>query len=358
MRGRYRKLAAAGIAGLLLWTITTTPSLAELSVDELRKLLQESLTISEIDREIERLSAEELIVAGQIVETEQAIAEQETNVAHTKIHAGKVLRAYYVGERDNLWLLLLQTDSFSDAVAVFQYLQSIMQNDQRSLDRYLTSYRELLALRDELELEQNALQTLKAQFLAQRIRVTRLQQELDDKLAQVSDEDKQMVLAEMDALSRAWHEQGLPVFRQFLGAMSEVMLELPDYMAQYPESYTVKSGVVSFLIEERNLNPFLQSKNELFEHFIFAISERHITINGNYNNTEFIVRGRYVVEPDPNALRFVLDEMVYNGFELPDTTRRDMQQQFSMTFYPEKPLQASEAELSEGSITIRLNLVN
>lgn len=358
MPGRYRKLAAVGVAGLLLWVTTTTSSLAELSVDELRKLLQESLTIAEIDREVERLSAEEAVVSVQIAQTEKAIAEQESNVAHTKVHAGKVLRAYYVGDRDKLWLLLLQTDSFSDAVAVFQYLQSIMQNDQRSLDRYLTSYKELLALREELELERNELQTLKAEFLAQRIRVTRLQQELDEQLAQVSEADKQTVLAEMDALSRAWHEQGLPVFRQFLGAMSEAMLELPDYLAQYPESYTVKSGVVSFLIEERNLNPFLLSKNSLFEHFVFSIDERHITITGNYNNTEFVVRGRYVVEPDPNALRFVLDEMAYNGFDLPDTTLRDMQKQFSMTFYPEKPLEASEVELSEGSITIRLNLVS
>src|SRR5690606_10763785 len=106
-------LVSAGLLSLMLMVAFAADTSAELSLDDTRALLQESLTISEIDREVERLSGEEVIVGEQIQQTQAAIVQQSDTVERTRRHAGKVLRSYYMGERDQLWLLMLQTDNFA-----------------------------------------------------------------------------------------------------------------------------------------------------------------------------------------------------------------------------------------------------
>src|SRR5690606_7286119 len=100
-------------AGVLLLLSFTPSTQAELTIDEIQQLLQESLTVSEIDREVARIAEEEKTVALHIRQTEQDITLQNDKVAATREHAGKVLRAYYMGDRDSLWLLLFHANSFS-----------------------------------------------------------------------------------------------------------------------------------------------------------------------------------------------------------------------------------------------------
>lgn len=353
-----KKMIVASIIGSILWLTFTTSTRAELTIEETRKLLQESLTISEIDREITRLSQEEQKIAEQIVETEKSIVNQEQLVDKARAHAGKVLRSYYMGERDGLWLLLLNSQSFSDAIIVYQYLHSIAENDQRALQKHHKAFQELKDLNQSLALTQSELRELKAQFIAQRIRVVQLQEQLDSKLAVL--DNKEELLAQIDELSKAWRKDGLPLFQQFLQAMSEAMLELPDYIAENEDSLEQDGKLFIFHIKDEQLNSFLRSKNPIFEQFVYTITSEHISIKGTKDQINIMINGHYTIENEPeNALRFTLDELIYNGFMLPDTTRNDMQKQFSMTFYPKRfsgTLEAIAVHQNPGELLIELTI--
>ena len=354
------KIIIASIIGSILWLTLTTVTRAELTIEETQKLLEESLTISEIDREITRLSQEELKIAELIVETEKSIVVQEQLVDQARVHAGKTLRSLYMGERDGLWLLLLNSQSFSDAVVVYQYLRSIVESDQRTLQKHQNAFQELKALIQSLALTQSELRVLKAQFIAQRIRVVQLQEQLDSKLSLLDNDNKEQILTQIDKLSKAWIKDGLPLFQQFLQAMSEAMLELPEYIAENEGSLEQDGSQFTFHIKENQLNSFLRSKNPIFEHFVYSITKEHITIKGTKDQVDITINGHYAIENKPeNALRFTLDELIYNDFILPDTTRNDMQKQFSMTFYPKRfsgSLEATAVSQDTGELLIELSI--
>lgn len=357
--GNYsKKIIITSIIGSILWLTFTTGTRAELTVEETRKLLEESLTISEIDREITRLTLEEQEIAERIVETEKSIVNQLRLVDIAKIHAGKVLRSFYMGERDGLWLFLLNSNSFSDAIVVYQYLQSIVEHDQKALQKHQTAFQELKGLNESLALTQSELRILKAQFIAQRIRVVQLQEQLDNKLAVL--DNKEEIIKQIDALSMAWHKEGLPLFQQFLQAMSEAMIELPDYISENENSLEQDGTKFIFHIKDDQLNTFLRSKNPIFEQFVYTITSEHISIKGSNDQTNIIINGHYSIENDPeNALRFTLDDLIYNDFTLPDTTRNDMQKKFSMTFYPKNfsgSLEATAVTQTAGELLIELTI--
>lgn len=353
-----KRIVLIAAAAVLLLSPAVPVTKAELSIEEIRQLLQESLTIAEIDREVQRLTEEEQRIAREIEQTRLSAARQEQRVEKAKGHAARVLRSYYMGNREQMWLLLLYADSFAETLSVFEYLLAIAESDRRALDRYLSAYRELKTLQAGLEERSRLLGEIKAQFLAQRDRLAALQAELDAKLEQV--EDKAAILDQMSALNRAWQEEGLPLFRRFLQAMSDAMLELPDYIATYNDSLEVSGDRYTFLIRDEQLNPFLQSKNDLFRSFEYAIRPEGIFISGGQDGAEIEIQGHYIVEHEPeNALRFVLDELKYNGLALPDTTREDMQRQFEMTFYPKRYsafMEAVETALGQGELRITLRL--
>lgn len=353
-----KKMIVACIIGSILWLTLTTGTRAELTIEETRKLLQESLTISEIDREISRLSQEEQKISEQIIETEKSIVNQQQLVDKSRIHAGKVLRSFYMGERDGLWLLMLNSKSFADALIVYQYLHAIVENDQRALQKHRKAFQELKDLNLSLALTQSELRVLKAQFIAQRIRVVQLQEQLDSKLAVL--DNKEEVLAQIDELSKAWRKDGLPLFQQFLQAMSEALLDLPEYITDNEDSLEQQGTKFIFHIKEEELNAFLRSKNPIFEQFVYTITSEYISIKGNKDQINIMINGHYTIENEPeNALRFTLDELIYNEFTLPDTTRNDMQKQFSMTFYPKRfsgALEASNVTQKPGELLIELSI--
>ena len=119
------------------------------------------------------------IVTGLLKVMSSLLLIQDKQVEKTREHAASVIRSYYVGSRDQLWLLLLHSQSFSDALTVFQYLKSIAESDKRSLDQHLASYKKLKDLHNQLALTEAELNDLKAQFIAQRIRIVQLQKQLD-----------------------------------------------------------------------------------------------------------------------------------------------------------------------------------
>src|SRR5690606_13124220 len=106
---------------------------------------------------------------------------------------------------------------------------------------------------------------IRSDYLNQRARRQSLQAELDRKLAEAADRDA--LLAEIEALNRSWHDEGLPFFQAFLEAMGGALAELPDYVTQYPSALNQERLNVIFTVREAELNAFLRDKDPLFHDF-------------------------------------------------------------------------------------------
>lgn len=359
MKLRRRALLPAVLAGILL-SCTVVRAETGRSIEELQQLLQESLTIREIDREVERLSGEEKRIAAELAETEYRIGEQAERAAKLRERAGTVLRAYYMRDRQDLWLLLLQADSFSGALQVFRYLQIIAEHDRQSIDRYVAARDALLALHAGLEEQLRELAEAKADYLRQRARLIALQDELDRKLAEAA--DREALIAQMEALDRRWQEEGLPYFREFLAAMSGALEDLPAYVHEYPASLVQGRLRILFTVREEELNAFLRSRNDLFREFSIGLTEDGLAILGRRDDLSIGIAGRFelVDAPEP-ALRFALDALTFDAFTLPDTTVADMQRRFAMTFSAKQHevtafLVLAGVEHRDGEIVITMNI--
>lgn len=353
----YRTILLLGIC-LLLVSSSLLPVVAEEqpALEHTRELLQKSLTIVELDREIERLSEQEVHLTAQIHKTDADIAEQEIKMAKARDNAGRVLRAYYMGERNQIWSLLLHTDSFSDAIAVYQYLNMIFVNDRKRLAAYSDSHEKLKALREQLVAADNELKEIKAEFIAQRDNRIALQQQVDEELA--SSPEATEVFKQMVDLTTAWKDKGLPVFRDYFQAISTEMKSISELLAGDNRSKYMNG--LTFQISDQDLITFFRGKNPLFDNIDFSFQDGAFSASGSEEDVEVTIKGRYIIEhQEVSLLRFQVDELTFNGFVLPESTNRSLEEEFPLGFSPESIIsfvQASEVSTEDGMLTIKLKL--
>jgi peptidoglycan hydrolase CwlO-like protein len=352
------KTIHALLAFLLLFS--TSPAYAENSNDtkEAQSLLQRGLTIYEIDRELERLNEQDKKISDQIQNTGIDMVKQDKNVQASRKHAGRVLRAYYSGDRDNIWLLIFTVRSFTDALHTFEYLNMIVQNDHRALNTFTASYQQLQKLKTQLEASRIELQKTKDNYLKQRVRLVELQAELDKQLA-VSVQGK-VVEAQIKVLNEEWKLKGLPLFRQFFEKLSIAFFDLPELLTKDAGKNLVFEGSKGavFTLTDQSLNSFLQSKNELFTQLSFRFTEGKVLVSGKKDDADIQIKGNFLLIPgqDMNEVRFTVDQLVFNGFQLPDTTIASLQEEFGLGFFPKKSAKVEVTEVlnQEGKLVIRL----
>ncbi len=348
--------------GIAMLPYQAALALAEPSLEDTKKLLEKSLTLYEIDQEIARLSEQESEIAASIAQNGKRIEQQQRLVDHTRLHAGQVLRAYYTGERDSIWMLLFSARSFSDAIAMFEYLTMIVQNDRRALRKHASSYSDLKALQAQLLDKQKRLNDVKSRFLIQRERVAKLQQEVKEAMARIPEADLQDARQQMQRLTADWETKGLPLFKTYFQALSDAMMQLPQILTTNKNSLIMQDFNYTFQITDGELNEFLRSQNPMFEQLTFSFEDGHITANGKQDGVEVTLSGHYVVETEPaNVIAYRIDELKFNGLALPDTTRNALQNQFNLAIYPQKIapfLLATGVEIQTGKliVTMKLNL--
>ncbi|MEC0179871.1 hypothetical protein P4H83_33950, partial [Paenibacillus favisporus] len=72
------------------------------------------------------------------------------------------------------------------------------------------------------------------------------------------------------------------------------------------------------------------------------------------------VQGHYSVEEQPqNSIMFHVDKLVFNGYELPDTTCRQMEEEFDLGFYPQQIVsfvKATEVKSTDKNLHVTLKL--
>jgi hypothetical protein len=369
MRGKKRTTISFFLAASLTWTSyawtyaepfvlepreavsgTTTP------LEHTRALLQKGLTLHELDQEMARLAAEEPAIAAKIDEARRESVIQGERLDAARDRAGRVIRAYYMGQRKPLWSLVLTAKSFSQALAIFEFVSQIVENDQRALGTYREAKQSWEQSEKHWSEVQAELSSLRTKLLEQREKLLVLQQELDQELAEAPDADalKEQLLA----LTSSWEQRGLPLFKSYFQALSESFNQMPELLTKQ-NNLTVQGLDYTFRIDDGDLNEFLRGKNPMFHQFTFEFQDGQVIASGQEGDIHVLIKGRYELESQPNAIRFHIDELVYNGLLLPETTAKALESDYQLAIYPQHFASffvATGVDVNDGSMAVTLKL--
>jgi predicted nucleic acid-binding Zn-ribbon protein len=329
-------------------------------VDEAKELIQKGLTIFEIDKEVSRLNEQDAKFVLQIKQNEQDITMQSSKVDSTRKHAGNVMRAYYTGDRDSIWMLLFSVSSFTDALRMFEYLQMIISNDHRALAAFTDSFNKLKSLKSDLETSRVELQQTKDKYLEQRERLVKLQEELDKQLAVSA--QASVIETQIKSLNDQWKSEGVPLFREYLTNLSAAFRELPQYVTKenkFMDLSSIKNPVIT--ISDTDFNAYLHNKNEQLQNLNFQFTDGSIIARGQKDQIKITIEGRFLLKenPDMNEVRFTVDKLEFNDFQLPDTTIEDFSKEFQLGFVPKKIvsyLDVVSVETKNGNAVVKLKL--
>lgn len=358
----HERMATAAIAMLLfailwiqhpVWAEPQPPA-----TDEIHTLLEKSLSVVEIDKEILRIQEQKQMLTLAMAETEQQLTLQEQQISSKQEQAGNILRAYYMGDRDFLFTALFSSKSLSQLFQIVDYIELILANDKHTLTTYRDQYSHMQEGYTKLEAKETELAALEQSLLTQKERVIQLEKQLAQQLAGRSDEERIRLL--IQELTSFWEDAGLTKVKQYFHALSQAMQKLPDWVQNNKHLLEIKGFQYTLRVPEDELNIFLREQNELFNHFSFTFSDGIITAYGKKDDVEISVSGHYSVEDEPvNGIIFHVDQLLFNGFALPDTTRQALEEEFDLGFYPQliiSFLKASAIEMNDGELVIQLSI--
>lgn len=334
---------------------------SDLLEDSQKILLQQSLTIYEIDQELLRLNEREESLNQKIVDTNQQIEQNKLQVERTRQHAGNTLRSYYLGQRQPVWLALFQADSFFDFIKISEYLFMILDNDRRSLQLFNDSVEQLQKAEQQLLSEHEQLQNIKAQFLQQKSRLIALEKEREERLAR--EKEAEMVIQQSIQLVENWKNIGLPLFRYYLEELSKAMTGLPNLLADPQKNLLTFNGLnASFKITDNDFNDFIYNENPNLKPLSFEFRKNAMVIKGLVESIEITLTGHYAMERNDDnetIIKFYIDQLTYDGYELPDTTILSLSNEFSLGFDPGKYaafLEVTSLLMKEHLLTLQLKL--
>lgn len=357
-----QRIAVLLTAALLFWSASPAALHAEVDIDaygeEVRSLLEKSLSIAEIDREIGRIAERRNEARSRIAGLTDSIADAEAELEVRREQAGRVLRAYYTGERDVLLAALLSFDSLPDLFAMMDYYEAIMSHDKFTLDRYRNQLDDWKQERTALLKEETELAAIERALRQQRERVVKLQSEVDGMLEASGDEERLRLL--IGELLAYWENTGLREVERYFRAIAGAMAELPAWLGKRSDLLTSEGLTYTLRLPDHALNAFLREQNELFDNFAFTFDEGVIRAHGRRDGIEVVIEGRYTIEDEPaHAIRFHTEQLIFNGLALPDTTQRELERKFDLSFYPQLLVpfvRAAEATVDDGMLTVVLKI--
>ncbi|MEK4250507.1 hypothetical protein [Paenibacillus sp. FSL W7-1287] len=326
--------------------------------EELHDILQSSLSIVEIDKEIERIQARQLTLQEQILDTELKLYEGEDAIENKRKQAGKVLAAYYKGERIDIYLSILKSKSLEQFLYSLEMIEYILSQDRRLLDAYIEDYEALSSLYEQYAAENEQLIAMEQDLQNQRQRIVELEQQIDTQLNGRTDAERVTLLIEQ--LIQFWEQQGIVQVRAYFEALASAMNELPGWLQKNSQYFSYKGFNYTVTLPEDVLNQYLQDYDPMFEYFKFDFNEGSITAYGKRDEIEIEITGQYTVVDEPsNYIQFSMDELKFNGFALPDSTKQELAEQFDLNFYPNmliKLLRAKNVEVKDDQLIIELKL--
>ncbi|MFB9325441.1 hypothetical protein ACFFSY_05845 [Paenibacillus aurantiacus] len=356
--GTIRRGLCAVAVGTALWLSVFPIFAAPQEEEDVRQLLEKSLSVVELDKEIARIAEQKTAVDGKLSASRQALAKQEASIASRRDEAGRVLRAYYMGDRDFLLTALVSTNTLDNLLAMLDYFDVIFTSDRKSLRTYAEQYDQIKMTVGALEHETSQLAAIESQLRAQRARLTALQQDVDASLSGRSDEERLRLL--IDEMTNFWKSVGFYEVKRYFKALSQAMKNIPSWVQDNKEMLSIDGFNYTMTIPEEKLNEFLREQNDIFQSLDFRFGDDVVTVAGRRDGLEVELSGHYTVENEPkNGIYFHVDELLFNGLALPDTTRQSLQKEFDLGFYPQKIvsfLRADSVQVKDGNLIIKLSI--
>ncbi|WP_249900122.1 hypothetical protein [Paenibacillus sp. PK3_47] len=325
---------------------------------ETRKLLEQSLSSAEIEREIIRITAEQSVLEKKVNLLQKEAADKETAISEQQERAGAVIRAYYMGDRDGLLGALLSAKSIGRLLALYDYYEIIIGRDRDILTQYKEQYKDLKSVILTAQRSAQELEQLKASLTEQKIRVAALNEEIEGGIRDSSDPESLSAL--LEEFTRYWENIGLHEVKTYFKALSAAMNHLPQFVQSHDGMLTRKGMTYHLALKQEDLNDFLVSQNPLFKDFAFQFADGQVTASGTSGGLSLTLTGHYTIQEEPvSGLMFHVDNVVFNGLELPDSTRESLEEEFDLGFYPGKIvsfLHATDVESKDGVLHVKLSI--
>ncbi|GFN30377.1 hypothetical protein [Paenibacillus xylaniclasticus] len=358
MPALLRRAGAFAFALLLLLFQTIGMALALTPEEQaIQQLLEKSLSVVEIDKEITRVQEQMNALEASLLAVSAQIEDKELQIKQQREEAGKVLRSYYMGERDWLLEALFSFHSMREWLQMLDYIDVIFERDRTMLLRYAEEAHLLREAYNQQTEERQKLEAVKTDLLLQRERVAKLEEELDTALAGRSDADRLRLM--MNELTNYWNSAGMNEVRTYFEALSEAMKHLPEWVQENKDFLEINGFQYTLRVPEDALNQFLRDQNEMFNVFEFRFENDQVIASGSRSGMSIEVAGHYTIESEPSSIQFHVDELKFNELALPDTTRRELEQSFDLGFYPQQIvsfLRAKEVDVQDGELVVTLSV--
>ncbi len=326
--------------------------------EETRRLLEQTLSSAEIEQEIARINTEQKALEQQAGMLEKKASAQKKAITDQQERAGAIIRSYYMGERDGLLAAVLSAKSISRLLALYDYYEIVIGRDQDILSQYDEEYKKLKATLTAAQRSSQELAELKAVLEEQKARVAILNENIESGIQSSSDPARMSAL--LEEFAKYWENIGIHEVKTYFKALSSAMKHLPQFVQGRDGLLTRKGMTYNLALKEEDLNEFLVSQNPLFQDFAFHFNNNEVTASGKSGGLSMTLTGHYTIQEEPvNGLMFHVDHVLFNGLELPDTTRKALEEEFDLGFYPEKIvsfLRATEVSSADGVLHVKLSL--
>lgn len=316
---------------VLLLMFSTLPVSAQEAAPLEQLILQQHFTQKEIERNLGLIKTEAQRLESDVAQLDVDLQRQKLVIEAMRRHAGDVAHAYYTGERVSLLSLLFDTENFNDFLLLFDFLQLLYQRDMSRLESFQAERAKAAAMQTDQQRRLVTLKDLRLQYEKQLAEMLAIQAEKEKNVAELTDPTSVQSL--MDHLIADWRTRGLPAFQTYFGVLSNVMFQIPELAT--PERIT-SDGLFShtFTIKQEEFNQFLISKDQLFKQSYFTFDNNQLIIDSTFNQMELQIVGTYELV-SPKELKFHINQLYFDGFELPETTIKEMEKAYNLGFYPE-----------------------
>ncbi|MFD2116238.1 hypothetical protein ACFSTH_08890 [Paenibacillus yanchengensis] len=334
----------------------TATELDEPLEQDVQQILEKSLSVTELDKEISKIEQQQQVLQIDIERLLEQLKQQEVTVSKQQQQSDRVLQAYYMGERDFMLTAILHFDSWTDWLRTLDLIEIIYMKDQSALTDYALTYKELQQNLQQLQQQETTLHQLEQALMVQRNQVAMMEEELENQLLGRSDAEKLVLM--ISKLTDHWNNTGVTAIEQYFTALADAMGKLPAWIQENNHLLEMNGLTYTVKMPDEELNQFLKQQNAMFEQFQFSFQKDKIVAYGMNNQTEIKVTGHYQVEKQPKeGIIFYVDELKFNGFLLPESTRTQLEQRFDLGFYPQLLLpflKAEEVTVEEGNLIMKL----
>ncbi|NGZ73864.1 coiled-coil domain-containing protein [Saccharibacillus alkalitolerans] len=331
---------------------------AEEWTPEQRKLLQNTLSLNELQRDVERIAGEQEQLSRQRERLNEEIKRLEGRIADSRERTGTIVRTQYMQSQRPMLLSLLNARSFGELTRLYTYYRLAVRHDEEVLLAFRRDTDDLRSRRDDLAANALRLEDIKLGIENQQRRLRALQEDIDAGLLASDDPASLGRLAE--ELNVYWNNVGLYEVDEYFSSLAAASNKLPDFL-QSSGKMQVSGLGTRYTIEltDGELNDFLRSQSSDFENFAFTFEDGRVVAEGQQGRLTLRIEGRYTLEAEPdNAILFHVDKLVFNGLELPESTRKELEQKYDLGFYPQQvaPVEVSSVETANGRLKISLRL--